>query len=261
MRLKRKKKIFTFGRNARIIGGQVADIRQFPHSVSFKLIKNGNHFCGGSIITKLHVLTAAHCLSKYNYKNIRIYTGTEEYKITNRSSFTIESYKIHPMFTGELKEYSVLHHDIAIVTLNNCIEANEYQNYVRLPSKNPQADSIGLISGWGSTINDAKQHPEILQKATFTILSNYKCSSMLPFSIHNEQLCAFAGEGIGACFGDSGVGLINNGEIVGVASFVRPCAVGKPDIYTRVYSYIDFITAAINNTEYVPKLDNKCSIQ
>lgn len=46
------------------------------------------------------------------------------------------------------------------------------------------------------------------------------------------------------CFhfqGDSGGPLVENEYQVGVVSWGIPCAKGKPDVFTRVYSYLDWI--------------------
>lgn len=45
--------------DGRIIGGEETTIDKFPYQVS--LMSYGYHICGGSIINKNHVLTAAHC--------------------------------------------------------------------------------------------------------------------------------------------------------------------------------------------------------
>lgn len=44
----------------RIVGGQNASFGQFPYHVSLQ--RNGTHQCGGSILNKYYVLTAAHCI-------------------------------------------------------------------------------------------------------------------------------------------------------------------------------------------------------
>lgn len=45
----------------RIVGGIDANVGQFPYQVSLQR-KDGSHFCGGSILNKNFVLTAAHCV-------------------------------------------------------------------------------------------------------------------------------------------------------------------------------------------------------
>lgn len=50
--------------SGRVVGGQNAAKGEFPWQVS--LLKNNNHNCGGSIISKNHILTAAHCVVQGN---------------------------------------------------------------------------------------------------------------------------------------------------------------------------------------------------
>lgn len=48
------------GRKAKIVGGQDAGKSEFPWMVS--ITRRGNHFCGGTLISRSHVMTAGHCL-------------------------------------------------------------------------------------------------------------------------------------------------------------------------------------------------------
>jgi secreted trypsin-like serine protease len=44
----------------RIVNGVDTFVGEFPWMVSFKL--RGSHFCGGTLVSKNWVLTAAHCV-------------------------------------------------------------------------------------------------------------------------------------------------------------------------------------------------------
>lgn len=48
------------GRKTRIVGGNVTSVYEFPWIVSMS--KQGTFYCAGSLITRKHVLTAAHCM-------------------------------------------------------------------------------------------------------------------------------------------------------------------------------------------------------
>lgn len=66
--------------------------------------------------------------------------------------------------------------------------------------------------------------------------------------IDESILCAFSSfstYGVGLCHGDSGNPLIFKDQLVGIALWdvveSSPCAIGKPDQYTRISSYISWI--------------------
>lgn len=46
--------------SGRIVGGLDAYEGQFPHQISLR--RSGSHTCGGSIISRNYILTAAHCV-------------------------------------------------------------------------------------------------------------------------------------------------------------------------------------------------------
>lgn len=46
--------------------------------------------------------------------------------------------------------------------------------------------------------------------------------------------------------GDSGGPLAENGKVVGIVSWGMPCARGYPDVYTRVFSFKNWIEEKIS---------------
>ena len=44
---------------SRIVGGWEARLNEFPYQISVQW--RGSHVCGGSLLDRYHVLTAAHC--------------------------------------------------------------------------------------------------------------------------------------------------------------------------------------------------------
>ncbi|XP_011504864.1 PREDICTED: chymotrypsin-2-like [Ceratosolen solmsi marchali] len=223
-----------FGKSARIIGGENADIKEFPYVVSLAMLNVEKHFCGGTIISNWHILTAAHCVAERDYASIRIYMGNSNLQDSKDNSYGIMTVVIHPQFKNDIRN------DIAVIMLDRCIIFNEFQNKINLPTKDVKAGSVGVITGWGRTNVNILKPADVLQKASTKILSNSECHKSLKMSIM-ELMCVFERKGIGACYGDSGSPLVSNGEFVGIGARVFDCAVGIPDIYTRVYPYVDFI--------------------
>jgi len=52
---------------SQIIGGINAQDGLHPYQVSLRKSDNNMHFCGGAIISKNYIITAAHCLMRYVY--------------------------------------------------------------------------------------------------------------------------------------------------------------------------------------------------
>lgn len=59
--------------------------------------------------------------------------------------------------------------------------------------------------------------------------------------IHDSILCTDNKAGQGTCIGDAGGPLVLKGKLVGVVSWGVLCASGKPDAFSRISSFIDWI--------------------
>ncbi|KAG8039480.1 hypothetical protein G9C98_008123, partial [Cotesia typhae] len=117
-------------RPKKIVGGTFAKINDFPFIVS---IQNwGNHFCGGALVSKKHVLTAAHCLSTQDQRTktmrifdknaFRIAAGSSSSKHLNRV-YEVEKIDVHPAYTGESP---LVMHDLGIMT----VSIGEFDDYL-----------------------------------------------------------------------------------------------------------------------------------
>ncbi|KAM7293502.1 hypothetical protein ISCGN_026632 [Ixodes scapularis] len=87
------------GLNTEIVGGMDATPLEFPWQISLRLVQNsgtpGQHFCGGSIINKQHILTAAHCILE-GYKSASYYAvvvGDQKLDTVdpNEKTFSVQS--------------------------------------------------------------------------------------------------------------------------------------------------------------------------
>lgn len=64
--------------------------------------------------------------------------------------------------------------------------------------------------------------------------------------IFDSKICTFTQVGQGTCMGDSGGPLVVGNFVVGITSWVIPCALGYPDVYTRVSSFADWIVSVVD---------------
>lgn len=115
---------------------------------------------------------------------------------------------------------------------------------VTLPEVNPEDGIDVLLAGWG-TLENGGNVPNNLQFLNLRTISYEDCRARLsPNPVYESQVCAFTAYGQGACHGDSGGPLVNlRNTLVGLVSWGIPCGSGYPDVYTRVYSFLDWINA------------------
>lgn len=99
--------------------------------------------------------------------------------------------------------------------------------------------------GWGRTSYPGVI-PNDLQYLPSRTISFETCKNAWSVEfIVNSEICTFTREGQGACHGDSGGPLVSgsdgNFKLIGLVSWGAPCAIGMPDVYTRVSSFADWV--------------------
>uniref|UniRef100_V5GNK3 Trypsin-6 n=1 Tax=Anoplophora glabripennis TaxID=217634 RepID=V5GNK3_ANOGL len=232
----------------RVVNGTDADIRDFPYMVSVQF--NGRHTCGGSIINRYNILTAAHCVTR-DLANFTILPGSTS--ITSGTAVPVEKIIIHQDYSG----FMPLYHDIAIVQLVWPLRFNERVQPIRLPRTfDPIPELAGaVLTGWGLNHTDGAVQ-DILQKVDIIVYADAECEKLHSLSGPTNRIthvCAGVPEGgRGQCNGDSGGPLVVDGTEIGIVSWsVKPCTVqGFPGVYVKVSSYIDWINCHLKRGNY-----------
>merc|ERR1719507_1320193 len=204
----------------RIVGGKEVNPKyKLPYQVLVSPCnKQGGCFmCGGTILNKRYVVTAAHCL--YDGQTQMTLKGGAKFRVMvgehdhckAQSSFVLASVvHKHPNF--DIDSASV-DNDIAILKLSKDLTFSDKIKPACLPT-NATKDYSGkasTVSGWGGTKANTPMEPVdqprqcTLKETIINILkpSSKKCSDFIGDSSSTTLLCGWA-KGSDACQGDSG---------------------------------------------------------
>ncbi|XP_038104588.1 trypsin-1-like isoform X1 [Culex quinquefasciatus] len=239
----------------RIVGGMETRVNQFPWMA---ILKYGDSFyCGGSLITDRHVMTAAHCVTGFNPRRISV-TLLDHDRSTDSESETITA-RVERVIRHPAYNPGNYDNDVAILKLDKVLEMNDRLRPVCQPTSGESfAGENGTVTGWGTT-SQGGDVSNTLQEVIVPILSNEDCrkSAYGERRITDNMLCAGYPEGMkDSCQGDSGGPLhvttdseMESAEsiyqIAGVVSWGEGCA--KPN-YPGVYSRVNRFEAFISNS-------------
>ncbi|KAK2579335.1 hypothetical protein KPH14_008287 [Odynerus spinipes] len=231
----------------RIVGGRPADPREWPWMVAL-LRKDEVQYCGGVLITDRHVLTAAHCVAGFKPRDIRVRLGEYDFTTSDETralDFSVTEIRVHRDF-----DPATFENDIAIIKIHRPTTFNSYIWPICLPPIDQTFENkTAIVTGWGTQYYDGPAST-VLMEVAVPIWPQEKCVRSFTQRITSTTMCAGAYEGgRDACQGDSGGPLVHqlgNGRWVnvGIVSWGIRCGMpGRPGIYTRVNSYLDWIFA------------------
>ncbi|KAM6473094.1 serine protease 1-like [Liasis olivaceus] len=221
----------------KIVGGYTCQKDAVPYQVS---LNAGYHFCGGSLIHPQWVVSAAHC-----YKSrIEVRLGEHNIEAVEGGEQAIRAGKIivHPNYDSWL-----LDNDIMLIKLATPADITSSVSPIPLSNGCPAAGTSCLISGWGNTLSNGVNYPDLLQCLNAPILSDEECNAAYPGDITENMVCVgYLEGGKDSCQGDSGGPVVCDGLLQGIVSWGIGCALpGYPGVYTKVCKYINWIHETI----------------
>lgn len=258
----------------RLAYGNVTKVFEYPWMAVLRYDYNGviTDGCGGSVINKRYILTAAHCVktrstmplhsvvlgehTKNQDMDCNIYHDKFGKEIERDCAdpveeFGIESFIVHTNYNRP--KYS---NDIALVRLNKDVVMKDHIRPICLPvtsTLQKTAFDKYIVTGWGTT--EEKKGSNMLLQANLPFVNLAECQrkmseNRLNIQLSEKQLCAGGINKVDTCKGDSGGPLgfsatYNGARFMqfGIVSLgVDSCGEKSvPGIYCRVAAYMDWI--------------------
>ncbi|XP_077493934.1 transmembrane protease serine 3-like [Amblyomma americanum] len=243
----------------RIINGSTVAKTQVPWLV--RIVRHSSHgggiFCGGSIITRNVIVTAAHCVknSTFNPKGT-IYVFYNSTNLSGNPVILAKRGVVHRLYENPFQGY-----DIALLKLSRPLP--KFDNFVRpvcLPRQSEETpEKKMLLAGFGFTNYEGKGTKQALYLVTKAMKKD-DCEKRLRTpngTLAPMNLIFCTNHRSGSAFqGDSGSGLtayVQGGRapksvLFGIVSFGQHRAFGvAPNIFTRISMYRRWIENSLKN--------------
>ncbi|EDW73948.1 uncharacterized protein Dwil_GK21642 [Drosophila willistoni] len=224
----------------RIVGG-TATTQSALGGYVVNLRNNGVFFCGGSLVTSIYVVTAAHCVYGVQASRLTVQGGVSKLSQTGVIRKVVK-YFVPSSYSSER-----LNMDIAVIRLQSAMTGSNIHT-ISLCNVQWSPGDWMRVSGWGITRYGNSSPSNQLRTVQLKLIKKKTCQSLYKYKdvLYASTFCATA-QGKDSCSGDSGGGVIYNNQLCGVVSWGEGCANPKyPGVYTSIHRTRSFILSSMN---------------
>uniref|UniRef100_A0A8C8RZQ5 Peptidase S1 domain-containing protein n=1 Tax=Pelusios castaneus TaxID=367368 RepID=A0A8C8RZQ5_9SAUR len=221
-----------------IIGGKEAKPHSRPYMAYLDIqVGNKKNICGGFLVSKDFVLTAAHC----NGDEIMVYLGAHNIRTKEKSQQVICAHRWmpHPKYNNK-----TFNNDIMLLKLLHRAKLNKWVKTIILP-RDREGVEVGdecSVAGWGQTSTNNRLGSDTLQEVDMKVVPDAECQELTERYKSSTMLCAGDPEqrNKSSFQGDSGGPLVCEGTAQGIISFGHKNGT-PPRVFTRVSTFIPWI--------------------
>jgi trypsin len=229
-----------------IVGGTEASPHAYPFMVTYGFGLR-RHYCGGSVLNREWVLTAAHCVYGESASDFYVRAGDHRISVGGEGEQVRRAVKIiiHP----DYDDFSA-DNDIALIKVSSPFTFNSLVQPVS-HSTLPSAGTSLRVMGWGDQGDGADDYPDALRQVDVPLRSEGSCSGAYGDEVTGNMFCAgLRRGGKDSCQGDSGGHILNRvndtWQQVGIVSWGDGCAQpGRYGVYTKLQNYKNWISTTV----------------
>ncbi|XP_059383959.1 si:dkey-9p24.5 [Carassius carassius] len=245
-------------RDKRMIGGETVKVSVWPWQVSVLYQSNSSapfiHVCGGAIVHRYWIMTAASCVNEDQQSRFLIRAGSNRLDVDDKSTQQSEVARIikHKRFNPVTLRYN-----IALLEMTTPFALNEFVHPICVPDEGtadlryeschitgynaPPADDIG-----------------VLQEAKVYLMSRSLCNKpeYWNYTVPADMLCVGKfGGGVNGCETNLGgplncyIKIEERYFLIGIRVKATSCEnPNRPNVYLKVYSHYYWIEREMNIT-------------
>jgi secreted trypsin-like serine protease len=231
-----------------VVGGANALPGEYPWQAQLS-VPGYAHWCGGSIVDREWILTAAHCVDGMTAADFTVRLGLHRRSAPdgNLQTRTVRRIVQHPDYDG-----STIQNDVALLELSSPVTYQPRVQPIAIRATNAPVGTPAVVSGWGWTMAWGSAS-DVLQEGIMPVESTATCNAAGTLSLTVDDatmVCAGTVSGnTGGCHGDSGGPLViprgfsGGYEQIGVVSWGVGGTCSSYTVFARLSAFAAWIAS------------------